>query len=544
MPNLIQSFHGRDIGYLRIVARLWGIELVAADTDGALDELSAALKDPATVTEIVESLPPEARSALAALAEAGGKIPWSVFMRTYGEIRQAGPGRRDRDQIHLHPVSPAEALFYRALLAKAFFDTPGGPQEFAYIPEDLIPMIHHKEEINPNLSSGVINQGDPILGRPAVAKERKQFLPASDRILDDTTTLLAALRMNIEPPEMLIPSRVVLEFLTSAKIILEGSPQIEPVRLFLEAPRKEALKLLIDAWRESDTFNELHQVPGLVCEGGWQNAPRSTRDTLLGFLGQVPKNQWWSLPAFIRDIKEKHPDYQRPAGDYDSWFIKRADADSFLRGFASWDEVDGALIRYLVTGPLFWLGMVDLAAPGSGEPVAAFRINVNRTASSEDGRSSVLSNGRITVPRQAPRVARYLLSRFCEWDLEKPDEYRYRVSTGSLKKAGTQGLKVSQLLGLLAKNASAELPPAFVKALKRWEMNGTEARVELQTILKVRRPEVLEELRRSKAGRFIAETLGPVTVVVKSGSSSKVLAALAELGLLAEDATSNERGEK
>jgi hypothetical protein len=154
--------------------------------------------------------------------------------------------------------------------------------------------------------------------------------------------------------------------------------------------------------------------------------------------------------------------------------------------------------------------------------------------SNENGKLAVSSSGRITVPRTVPRVTRYLISRFCEWDEAKPDEYRYRVTTGSLKKAQQQGLKVSQLLSLLAKNSAAEIPPAFVKSLKRWELNGTEARVEVQTVLRVSRPEVLEELRKSKAGRFLGETLGPVTVIVKPGAQSKVLAALAELGLLAE----------
>jgi len=107
-----------------------------------------------------------------------------------------------------------------------------------------------------------------------------------------------------------------------------------------------------------------------------------------------------------------------------------------------------------------------------------------------------------------------------------------------LKKAAGQGLKVGQLLSLLAKNAAAELPPAFVKALKRWEVTGTEARVEVQTVLRASRPDVLEELRKSKAGRFLGEILGPTTVIVKKGAQEKVLAALAELGLLADDQTS------
>ena len=105
----------------------------------------------------------------------------------------------------------------------------------------------------------------------------------------------------------------------------------------------------------------------------------------------------------------------------------------------------------------------------------------------------------------------------------------------SLKKAGEQGLKVEHLLVLLAKYSSGGIPPVLVKALKRWEANGTEARVQTQVVLRVSRPDVLDELRKSKAARFLGELLGPTTVVLKDGTQSKVLAALAELGLLAEE---------
>jgi len=564
MPNIIQSFQGRDIGYLRIVARLWGIELAATDTDIVLKELAEALLDPKLGTEIVDSLPADARSALETLAKADGKLPWAAFARRFGEIREVGPGRRDREQIYLHPLSAAEVLFYRALLARAFFDVPAGAQEFAYIPDDFIPLIHHKGHEAHKMEKDkalvsfvplVVKQGDEPLGRLASPKEREHPLPVSDRLLDDATTLLAALRMGLPPPETRIPVSIVTDFLSAAKIIRPspraawaggGVPQIEPVRLFLEAPRKDALDKLVNAWLQSGTFNELRQVPSLVCEGEWSNQPLVTREFLLTLFEAVPENIWWSLPAYIRAIKEKYPDFQRPAGDYDTWFIKRLADGVYLRGFSVWDEVDGALIRYLITGPLYWLGQVELATPPGNEIVSAFRVVSNvvrqtsgarRSTVTEMSKLHVSSQGKIVVPRLLPRAARYQIARFCEWDQEKEDEYRYRVTTGSLKKAREQGLKVSQMLSLLAKNAAAEIPPAFVKALKRWETNGTEARVEVQTVLRVSRPEVLEELHKSKAGRFLGETLGPVTVIVKPGAQSKVQGALAELGLLAENLT-------
>ena len=533
MPTLVQSLQAHDLAHLRIIAGLWGVDLISGENEAALKELTAALLDPGLVHEIMDSLSSDARSALEDLGKAGGRMPWVVFARQYGEIRAAGAGRRDREQPYLNPISTAEALFYRAFLAHAFFDTPNGAQEFAYIPQDLAEIIKQigQKEFR-GKPAALKSSGIP--GRPATPREYKKIVPASDRLLDDATTFLAALRMGHEPPEMQVPARVVEQLLKTAGILGEQASQPEQVKSLLEMPRDQAFSLLNNAWRESSTFNELRLVPSLVCEGEWTNQPLATRTFLLNLLEAVPKGKWWSLPAFIQTIKEMYPDFQRPAGDYDSWFIKRNTDRTYLRGFAAWDEVDGVLIHFLISGPMFWLGRTELATPEENESISAFRIHEKPFTSRENGKLAVTSDGRINVPRSVPRVARYLIARFCEWDEAKPDEFRYHVTIEALKKAREQGLKVGQLLSLLAKNSASEVPPAFIRALKRWELNGTEAHMQVQTILRVSRPEVLEELRKSKAGRFLGETLGPVTAVIKPGAQSKVLAALTELGLLAE----------
>lgn len=543
MPTLIQSLQGRDLGHLRIVAALWGVELTASEPGLALQEVAAALLDPGLVAEVVGALPAEARLALRRLTEAGGRIPWATFARRFGEIREAGPARRDREQIYLQPISAAETLFYRAFLARAFFDTPAGVQEFAYVPEDLLDLLRPLTLVEEEGQAG--GSAEP-LGRPASPKERRRPLPVCDRLLDDATTLLAALRMGLPAPSTVIPHEVVRRFLQAAGILF-ASPQgdqvkAEEVRRFLEMPRPQALAWLAEAWQTSEQFNELRLLPGLACEGEWDNRPLATRQFLLDLLAALPPGRWWSLPAFVQDVKAKFPDFQRPAGNYDSWFIKRLSDGVYLRGFAAWDEVDGALIRYLITGPLYWLGRTLLAAPADEEAVTAFQTAARpeQDVPDENAKLYVTSQGRIVVPRFLPRAARYQIARFCEWEQARPDEYRYRVTTASLTRAARQGLKVGQLLSLLAKHAAAEIPPAFIRALKRWESNGSEARVETRVLLRVSRPEVLDELRRSKAGRFLGEALGPAAVVVKDGAVPKVLAALAEMGLLVEEAEQEE----
>ncbi|NOT04965.1 MAG: hypothetical protein HOP27_10245 [Anaerolineales bacterium] len=526
MPDLFHTLLKYDIGHLRIIAGSWGLELETSEVDSATEELCASFLDLEAVTETMEILPADARSALTALLESNGKIEWAAFARKFGEIREMGEGRRDRERPHLKPISIAENLFYRGILAKAFFDTDKGAQEFAYIPEDLFEII---DEVTKEERGG--NSTEP-LGRPATPVEKAFEIPASDRILDDATTLLAALRLSRSGFQ---PDTQLTTLLATAEILKKGAPQAEKVKSFLEASRADALKSLLEAWKSSQTFDELRFIPTIVCEGEWMNQPLVTREFLLDLVNSIPQNKWWSIPAFIRAIKEKFPDYQRPAGDYDSWFIKRTSDGQFLRGFAYWDQVDGTLVKYFIQ-ILHWLGMVDLASPEEGKEATAFRLtlNVERSTSNVDGKIVVASNGKITISRFFSRAVRYQISRFCEWGEEHSDEYQYQVTAQSLRHAKEQGLKAEQLLSLLVKYTNGTVPPALVKALKQWDAHGTEARVEKLLVLRVNRPEILEEMRKSKASKFLGEILSPTAVIIKSGAESKVLATLAELGLLSE----------
>ncbi len=547
MPDLLTSLLQHDIAHLRIIAECWGLQLDSRERDSAANELSASLLDVERVAETMDILPATARAALDALVSANGRLPLVDFSRRFGTVREMGAAKRDREQPQRNPTSPAEILFYRGLLAIAFFDTERGAQEFAYVPDDLFKIIKH--------DGHEVHEGE-LLGRAATPAERAHIIPASDRILDDATTLLAALRVgiNMESNRLLLDTQeqapalqTLNALLQTAKLAKKNSVQAEAAKKFLEASRADALTQLISAWTTSVTFDELRLVPSIVCEGEWTNDPLTTRRALLGFVHAIPQNQWWSLPAFLRDLKEKHPHFQRPAGDYDSWFIKRAADGEYLRGFAHWDEVEGQLVRFFVQ-ILHLLGMADLASPAEGKDFTAFRITNYQLQSTllETGRITIASSGKITVARLAPRSVRYQIARFCEWEdggrvavdgrrIEtKTDEYIYRVSARSLTNALAQGLKAEQLLTLLVKFSKGNVPPALVQSLKRWAAHGTEARAETLSVLRVTRPEALTALRKSKAARFLSESLGPTAVIVQAGAMSKVEAALAEMGLLVE----------
>lgn len=540
------------MGHLRIVAELWRVDLTAPDARTALQRLEASVLVPDLVEEVVASLPADARQALKDLVQNKGRIPWPLFTRRYGAVREVGASRRDREEPHLQPVSPAEVLWYRAFISRSFFDTPNGPEEFAYIPDDLIALLPLAQEtaVQP-------------MGHPATPEERQHVIPVTDRILDHACTLLSALRMDLPEQELdrfastwtngplalsplpLTPVTLRGLLLSASLIDDAGIPQPEPARLFLEASRGEALAQLFSAWIKSQSFDELRLIPHLSAEGAWTNDPLRTRQTVLGFLSGVPRKSWWSLPGFVNAVHTGQPDFQRPAGDYDSWFLRDLRSGEYLRGFERWHEVDGMLLRALITGPLHWLGFFTLASRDPDSPVSAFRFSKwaadlledrpPQGLAKEDGTVQASSDARISVQRSAPRASRYQVARFCTWIKETPEAYRYQLTPASLIRARAQGLTAGHLITLLRKSGGPT-PPSLVKAIERWDTRGAEAHFERLLVLRLTSPEILNALRSSRAARFLGDPLGPTAVIVKPGAMEKVLAILAEIGYLGEAA--------
>ena len=547
MPDLMHSFKKQDLGFLQISASLWGMAISANDINSACEELVAHLLDPKTSSELFSGLNQAALEAIQSLIHSGGRIPWGEFIRQHGEVREMGPGRRDRDHSTFQPISTSEFLFYLGAVARDFFDTPPGPIEFAYVPDDLSTALRAWfRNDHPGMKRPSIQiTGTDLFGRPAISEEVETKWTASDRVLDDATTRLAALRSGHH-----LPADARLIALLQTTGLIKGSTlSSNPVKAFLKASRGEAHSLLIQAWRGSDSFNELRLMPGFIFEGEWKNPVHPTRQFLLNTIAAVPIHKWWSLNAFVADIKNRHPDFQRAAGDYDAWYIKRGSDGAYLRGFEHWDEVEGGLIRFFITGILHWLGLADLAGRGLGHEILAFQVHTNFNETSlpgavpsipEDGKIKIDSQGMIRMTRSVPRAARYQIARFASWGKVEPDALQLWITGKSLTNAKAQGLRTTQLINLLLKHSQSGVPPSLLNALQRWEKYGTEAKAETHAILQVSRPEILVRLRKSKASRYLGAALSPTAVIVHKGAMKKVMNALAESGYLMDDSTSTE----
>lgn len=569
LPELSQSLHHVDLGHLQIVARAWDLELSARDARSGLQDLIVHLLNPQRLQRVIEQLPQEARAAFWDLLDHDGCLSWALFTRRHGALREIGPARRDRERPYLAPASPTEVLWYRGLLGRSFLNTPDGPQEFAYIPKDFLTLL-------PEITPKRITE----FGRLATSQQQTTPFPAGDLILDDACTVLAAFRNALSAEPFLLGQGPASEFASAYPRFLEkllsaaglvdpsGMPSPEPVRSFLESGRGEALVSLVHTWLNSPQLNELFFLPDLEMEGEIRNNPLQTRQTCLDFLSSAPSQRitlageitpseaspaagsrpYVSLASFIAAIRQHHPDFQRLAGDYDSWFIRQLSSGLYLRGFEHWDQVEGALIRFIICGPLYWLGLVDLASEDSDSADPNFRYSAFRfsrlapallrgeapaTTLVETERWLIRSDGRILVPRPSSRAARYQIARFCNWEKVDRAGYHFRLLPASLQRAQKQGLKISHLLALFRKMADLT-PPNILRALERWEERHREVVVEKVLVLRVKDPEILQALRSGRAARFLGDPLGPTAILVKPGAVEAVLNVLIEMGYLGE----------
>ncbi len=539
MPTLIETIIDYEADMLEMMAEQWGIDQDLDPGKSQSKQIAHLLANEVLIGEILQALPKEAANALIRLAQNKGRLPFDRFTREFGEIREMGAARRGKTRPDRNPQSTTELLFYKGLIARAFFKQGRETLEFVFIPDEFLQFL--EKEINSKHTASV-----PILPGYKAAR----IIPANDSILEHTCTFLAAKRakvsiesINFENPEI---SADFLEQLLTESGLLNSKGRAIPQKIgdFLEAPRHKAFSKLVHSWQQSQTINETRLLSFLEFEGNIKINPVSFRTKVLMAINSLPNSNWLNLHDFRIWMKTYQPDLLRSGGEYDSWIIKNRSTNQYLKGFESWDKIEGTLLSTLIQGPFFWMGMVELGAKTKTGPVNLFRPSqwVSNLMSGKDiqyktqEKSSFILNkdGRILIERAFPLNIRYQIARFCERKEEKKDRYIYQISHTSMHNALQQGLHVSQLITLVKKYGKKPLPPNIIDALERWKQNELEAVIEQVVLLRVRSKNILDQLMDSHAKTYILARLNDTCAVVKRKSVSQLKDTLLDLGILAD----------
>lgn len=552
MQTLQQTLQDHDMGFFRILGELWGVDVSSSTPASAVQELCAHMKDPAQLADTIEALPTADIGALARLAAEGGRVASGDFFQRYGRLRSMGPGRRDREKPWRSPISASERLYYHGLLARAFADSPTGPKEFIFIPDDLLPLLREF------LESADLTTEATLVRPPDHVNE------ASSALLDDATTLLAALRrqplatqsipqdqFKALTPFLVHPGalQLLLQILLENDYLTQPPIQPKPERLgeLLTSPRNEALRALNLAWRDSENWNDFWLLDHLEpASGEWTLGPKSVRSGALARLGAVTRGSWHSLEQFVQQVKADYPTFARPGGDFEGWYLRDRRTGNILRGFDAWDAVDGALLKRIIAGPLHWLGAIDLGNDRAGRPhpthfrltpwsQVLFKSDFILDLPEPAAKAELLAQGRLVLPRAVPRQLRYQVARLCSWQAFTEDRYHYQLKPSAVLAAAKQGLTSHHIERLLTDLSDDPIPPSVLEAVQRLLAQGSEAQLLDTTLLRVEKSAVLDALLAKKAtSRLIEERLNPTTAVVQRRSIQALLTEAVRQGLLIE----------
>jgi hypothetical protein len=554
-----------DAGLLPVLARVWGADVRGLEQDvaGMIPVLSAAMLDPERGGKVWAGLTDQQRGALQMLVGSGGVMPMAKFSRLFGEVRQMGAAQIEREKPLENPQTPAEALYYRGLIALAFEQADTGPRVVAYVPSDLTFALPLRQTSYSNLEepdgSAPLEAETPTV---EALENVKNAQAADTSIVDDLTTLLAYLQRyspTVDGEALMQPDRTRLmkyllkqdeERLTflfglglSANLIElqngKAFPKRAENRRWLGLTRAEQVKELAEAWRDSGIYRELWHVPGLYPEPGGEldeyDAAVARENMLELMTAIVPKNEWWSLDAFIAAVKESEPDFQRPGGDYESWYI-RNDSNEYLQGFESWDAVEGPLLEFYVSGPMHWLGLAD-HAPDAARLTAYGRALLGSapwpTPADPEDKVTIKDDGTLLISRKISRYDRFQAMRFTTWGAAA-DPYSYRLDSAGIQAALEQGIQTGHIATFINRMIGDQpMPPNVAALLENWR-GGASAAVSMERLMVLRTtaPETLDKILDTPGlRRYLGARLGPMACVVRAGQWEALRAALGDYGM-------------
>lgn len=561
MKNLFATLTDYDPGMLPVLCEVWGIPSKNLTDDDMIKQLGDVMTDPSKMDAVWGKLTEPMQAALQMLASSNqNRMKSALFGRLYGDIRKLGRAQITKEKPHKITDPVAEALYYRGIIGEGFDNVDGDVIGFVYIPTDLLPALPLHKTAYENLEDEEEFPEEELPALEAIPEPAK-IIAADTSIIDDMTTLLAYLQVYTADVDddsftdeseatilkyFLNINAIRLSFMlgigVSANLLTtqEGKayPRRTEVRTWLNATRAEQTRQLAQAWLGSKFYRDMWHIPGLNPDddSGWSYDAVGARNSVMGlFTELVPEQGWSSVTSLIGMIKEIEPDFQRPNGDYDSWYI-RNDAGEFLNGFESWDAVEGALIEYYMVGPMHWLGLVDVGQDAirlTAYGRAFLQIADWPQIKDDDKPIEIRNDGMLLASRRVNRFDRFQLARFTDW-LDAGDPYVYALSADSIQRAGSQGIKPEHIQAFVKRQLGDKPVPApIVQLLNNWQGGATaNATLETLIVLRTTSPEVMDGIFKNPAyRRYMGARLGPMACAVRDEQWAEFRAKLGEDGI-------------
>jgi hypothetical protein len=506
-----------------------------------IPEIAEYLFHPSTINEAMRSLNDTESLILFELVSCGGRAnsrDLALYLTSSGALASAKgsePLSASEQSSILYPTPHPHGLFEQSLRRLLMLGLLFWGKQTNFAGRDYTSGVYDGVLIVPQAVKDVVNevtrkevQEEQVL---ASQKEIGEGTRAWQRTLYLYWSHVAALREGLP----LVNSRLLSRSALRQVVDLLGSKgQIEQIRTEQDVPRLLFIRLLLmqlgllqerqgalfavsaeeffslpvleRAWRcyrlwlETPFWNELAYLPEVVVRPGpaplepaHEEVVRARQVLMERVLAEQP-GVWHELSAFIAHTKLYAPyllfprQYGPRAERYSMGSNPYAWDFRLRRGWLThregWHLVEGGFIRAVVSGPLHWLGLVDVNGEGNA---SAFRLPAGITLFTGDsppgiedaprGRLIVQPNFELVALAPVSEALLIKLDRFAE-RLSLEHIAQYRVTKASVTRAIQMGLHVDTIQQILAEaTRGGEIPQNVQYSLVEWERQAR--RIEL-----------------------------------------------------------------
>ncbi len=533
---------GRPASERDTIARLWQL----VPPPASADQLAAAMLHPAQVERLVHALSPQERAALELVQAEGGVVRAARLERSYGDIRlhTEYPNPRAYLLALTHPPGVAERLYLMALIQPL----QSGNQRFYAIPPDVLALL--PPVLPRDRTVRVFMAEPPATSEPGslVAFERHLLAllaTAQDGLLDigagGALKKSGLVRLGrawgigrdaVPGREERWPrARFVRQIAQGAGLVrLAADGLLRPTREsigWMRQPALERARALLRGWAEG-SWDELTTIVDLSIQKPYTRDVTVGKQALLTLAAQLPHDTWLVVDDIVQAIYAADADFARSDGNYDTWGITDAYRQP-LDGFSHWYDVEGALIRAVLTCSWHWLGLTDIGPAGEEPEVvrftglgAALIHGVAAPPEPQPAALTVLPNYTVLVPPDAPLDARFQIGRIAERAADTPDTAAasYRLSKRSIQHALDNGIALADITRFLEQQSGRSVPQNVAVALRDWSNQHGRVRMRRAVLLEADDGLVLEQIRRDKRVRLPSvEPLGATALLISEGDA-------------------------
>ena len=335
----------------------------------------------------------------------------------------------------------------------------------------------------------------------------------------------------------------------------------------LTMPIAERIKKVFDTWRYSGAWNELGRLP--LDKQGYdskrdmgQEAPpemAAARDALLRMMARLVAghaDEWVSTNSLIGQMRRQHYEFLFPRSKrkgYSSYYTPYSSisANPYNIAFPAvrdeamgWTLVEQGFIVEILTGPLHWMGLVELGyntgeQTGENAMPASYRLTDTGAWLLGIGEQPLFveSGGRLVVQPNFTILAMEPINDLVLIDLDRFADVQggdlaivYQLTRESLYRGQQQGWDASRVMAFLEQHQGAPVATNVRRTLEEWQLQHQRITIHRSAIVVQFADEESQTQTHEAIGEFEPRNLGNHFAIVQKGEAKALVAALRTAG--------------